>query len=170
MVRRGSALCCLVSSRSATEPVLAQSRGQFGGVFDPILGSSEGIRQPEQLHGGFGQSPTWTFPTNVASPLTHQSHGPNLGVTSTPFLNQAFNASASAQQSANQRPPSNLSLNYFGGPLSLRPTEYRNSDAILDRSPQVRFSGTSKDNQSTTPQRSTNSVGGAHVSNKLGES
>ena len=169
MVRCGSASWCLVSSRSATEPVPAQSRAQFGGVFDPILGGSEGIRQPEQLHGGFGQSPTWTFPTNAAGPLTHQSHGPNLGVTFTPFLNQAFNASTSSQQHANQRPLSNAASNYSGASASLHPTEYRYSDTIVNRSPQVRFSGTSKDNQSTTPQRRTNSVCGAHVSNKLGE-
>ena len=170
MVRYGPASWCLVSSRSATERVPAQSRGQFGGVFDPILGGSEGIRQPEQLHGGFGQSPTWTFTPNAAGPLTHQSHGPNLGVTSTPFLNQAFNASTSSQQYTNQRPPSNPSLNYSGAPPSLHPTEYRYSDTIVNRSPQVRLSGTSKDNQSTTPQRRTNSVGGAHVSDKLTES
>ena len=155
---------------STTDPVPAQPRGQFGGVFDPFLGSSVGIRQPEQLHGGFSQSPTWTFPTNVASPLTHQPQDPYLGVASTPFLNQGFNTSTSSQQYANQRPPSNSSLNYSSAPPSLRPTEDRYSDVIVDRSPQVRFSGTSRDNQSTTLRRKSNSVGGTYVSDKLGES
>ena len=169
MVRCGPAPQCLVSSKSTTDPVPAQSRGQFGGVFDPNPGGSGGIRQPEQLHRGFGESPTWTLPTNIASPLTHQPQGLNLGAMSAPFLNQGFNASISshaAQRQYGNQPPSNPSLNYPGAPPSFHPLEYGSSDTRIDRLPQVGFSGTSGNNQSTIPRHS---VGGVYVSNRLGE-
>ena len=153
-----------------TDPVPAQPRGQFGGVFDPFLGSSVGIRQPEQLHGGFGESPIWTLPTNVARPFTHQPQGPNLGATSTPFLNQGFNASISShaaeRQYGNQLLPSNPSLNFYGAPPSFHPMKYGSSNTRIDRLPQVGSSGTSGNNQNTIPRHS---VGGVYVPNRLGE-
>ena len=156
---------------------MAQSRSQFGGDVNPILGSSEGIRPPEQLHGGFGKSaftPTWSFLTNVASPLTHQPRHPSLGARSTPFLQQGFNASipshAAAQQyqwnTGNHFPP----MNNLGALPSFYPMGFPCSDSMMDLSSQGQLSGiTSRNNQSTIPPVAAQVVGGAYVYDQSGE-
>ena len=156
----------MVSSRTTTGPVPEQPRDQFGGIFDPILGSSGGIRPPEQLLGEFDRSaftPTWSIPTNIASPLPHRLQDPYLGATSTPFLIPGFNHSipshAPAQpyqwNTGNQFPPIDLSLNNFDANSLFHTTP---SGTIVDNLPQGLFSGAAGYSQSTVPPVVTSAV------------
>ena len=171
-------------------PVPAQSRDQFGGIFDPILGSSGDIRPSEQLLGGFDRSaynPTWSIPTNIAYPLPHRPQDPYLGATSSRFLIPGFNPSIPSHTPAqpyqwnthNQFPPIDLSLNNFDTHSLFHTTEYPSSGTIVDNLPQGLFSGATGNSQSTVPPVVTSAVnapfsgklsGSYHSREPLGES
>ena len=171
-------------------PIPTQSMVQFSRIFDPILGSSGGIRPPEQLLGGFDRStatPTWSIPTNIASPLPHRPQDPYLGATSTPFLIPGFNHSipshAPAQpyqwNTGNQFPHIDLSLNNFDANSLFHTTEYPPSGTTVDNLPQGLLSDATGYSQSTVPPVVTSAVnvpfsgklsGSYHSREPLGES
>jgi len=159
-----------ISSTSITDPVHARPKYQFGND-EPTLGSF-GVGPPEQQHGGFGistSSPIWSFPTNMANPLSNQPQDSHFGATRTPVLmNQGFNASIPSSTTPQQYqwntsshfPPSDYSLDLFCIPPIFNPTGYPHSNGPLGLVQQNQSSSVAGNNQSTMPPFGTQVEGG----------